>query len=131
MSETAAPKTATERVHFVEHKGKRVLFHDLSNIEDPRDAFPAVALSKSIVAQQPPRSLLTLTYVKGSRFNREIIEALKDLVVHNGPYVKCGAIVGLAGLQRVVYVTITQLTGRRLPTFDTVAAGLDWLVAQE
>lgn len=119
------------RVRFVDHKGKRVLFHDLSDIQDPRDAFPAVEQSKTIVAQQPPRSLLTLTYVKGSRFNREIIEALKDLVVHNGPFVKHGVIVGLGGLQRVIYVTLTQLTGRRLPTFDTLDEGLDWLVAQE
>jgi hypothetical protein len=125
-----APRTEP-RVRFVEHKGKRVLFHDLSDIQDPRDAFPAVEQSKAIVAQQPPRSLLTLTYVKGSRFNREIIEALKDLVVHNGPFVKHGVIVGLAGLQRVIYVTLTQLTGRRLPTFDTIDEGLDWLVAQE
>ncbi len=127
----SAPGSPEPRVRFVEHKGKRVLFHDLSNIQDPRDALPAVALSKSIVAHQPPRSLLTLTFVKGSRFNREIIEALKDLVVHNGPFVKYGCIVGLAGLQRVVYVTVTQLTGRRLQTFDTVDQGLDWLVAQE
>lgn len=129
MTADAAP--AQQRVRFVEHKGKRVLFHDLSDIQDPREAFPAVEQSKTIVAQQPPRSLLTLTYVKGSRFNREIIEALKNLVVHNGPFVKHGAIVGLGGLQKVVYVTLTQLTGRRLPTFETVDEGLDWLVSQD
>jgi hypothetical protein len=131
MTDSAAQAPAVDRVRFVEHKGKRVLFHDLSNISDPRDAFPAVAQSKAIVAQQPPKSLLTLTYVQGSRFNREIIDALKDLVVHNGPYVRHGVIVGLAGLQKVVYVTLTQLTGRRLPTFATVDEGLDWLVAQD
>lgn len=120
-----------ERIRFIEHKGKRILFHDLSNIQNPRDALPAVAQSRTIVAQQPPKSLLTLTYVRGSRFNREIIEALKDLVVHNGPFVKHGVIVGLAGLQRVIYVTVTQLTGRRLPTFESVEEGLDWLTAQE
>jgi hypothetical protein len=126
---TGAP--GLDRVRFVEHKGKRVLLHDLSNIQDPRDAFPLVEQSKAIVAQQQPRSLLTLTYVRGSRFNREIIEALKDLVVHNGPFVKAGAIVGLEGLQRVIYVTLTQLTGRRLPTFETVEEGLDYLASQE
>lgn len=120
-----------ERVRFIEHKGKRILFHDFSSIQDPRDALPALAQSKAIVGQQAPRSLLTLTNVRGSRFNRDLIEALKDLVVHNGPFVKHGVIVGLAGLQRVVYVTVTQLTGRRLPTFDTVEEGLDWLVSQE
>lgn len=120
-----------ERVRFIEHKGKQVLFHDLSHILNPSEALPLVARSKSIVGQQPPHSLLTLTYVEGSRFNKEIIEALKDLVMHNKPFVKHGAIVGLSRLMRVIYVTLTQLTGRRLPTFNTIDEGLEWLVAQD
>jgi len=132
MAEPSAELPGTEdRVRFVEHRGKRILFHDFSSIKDPADAFGRLALSKTIVATQEPGSLLTLTWVHGSRFNREIIEALKDLVIHNKPYVRHGAIAGLSGLQRVIYVTITQLTGRRLKTFDTVEEAKDWLVEQE
>jgi len=126
---TAQP--SAERVRFIEHKGKRILLHDFSEILVPQDVLPFVAQSRQLVAAQPPRSLLTLTFVANSRFDRTVIEALKELVTHNRPYVKAGAIVGLSGLQRVVYVTITQLTGRRLPTFDTLDAAKDWLVAQE
>ena len=123
--------TGTEsRVRFVEHKGKRVLLHDFTHIADPRDALPLVTQSKGIVATQPPASLLTVTCVEGSRVDREIIEALKDLVIHNKPFVRHGAICGLSGLQRVIYVTLTQLTGRRLPTFDRLEDALDWLVTQ-
>ena len=43
---------------------------------------------------------------------------------------KAGAVVGLSGLQRVIYVTVTQLSGRRLPTFDTLEAAKDWLASQ-
>ena len=132
MTSTSQPLSAPSesRVRFIEHKGKRILLHDLTNIQDPREALPLVAQSKTIVAQQAPASLLTVTCVSGSRFDREIIEALKDLVVHNKPFVKYGAIVGLSGLQRVIYVTLTQLTGRRLPTFDTLDQAKDWLVTQ-
>lgn len=118
------------RVLWIEHAGKRILYHDFSEIINPADVLPAVAESQRIVAQQPPASLLTLTNVTNSRFNRPIIEALRTLVTHNKPYVKAGALVGLSGLQKVVYVTLTQLTGRRLPTFDTVAAAKEWLAAQ-
>lgn len=122
---------AEERVRFVEHRGKRILFHDFSHVMKTAEALVPIARSKAIVATQPPRSLLTLTWVQGSRFDRQIIEALKDLVIHNKPYVRHGAIAGLSGLQRVIYVTLTQLTGRRLKTFDTIEEAKDWLVAQE
>ena len=124
---TTAPES---RVRFIEHEGKRILLHDFTNILEPREALPLVEQSKAIVAQQPAHSLLTVTCVSGSRFDRDIIEALKSLVVHNKPYVRHGAIVGLSGLQRVIYVTLTQLTGRRLPTFDTLDEAKAWLVRQ-
>jgi hypothetical protein len=125
------PATAAEaRCRFIEHKGKRILFHDLSNIMNPKDGFPVVEQSKAIMARQPKASVLTLTYVAGSRFNKEIVDALSDLVKHNKPFVKHGAIVGLSGLQKVVYITVTQLSGRRLPTFTTVEEAKDWLVSQ-
>ncbi len=131
MSGAPAPAGTVEpRCRFVEHQGKQILFHDLANIMDPREGFPVVALSKSIMARQRPGSVLTLTYVANSRFNKEIVEALTDLVKHNKPFVKAGAIVGLSGLQKVIYVTLTQLSGRRLPTFTTIDAAKDWLVAQ-
>lgn len=127
MSGAPAPEA---RCRWVEHKGKRILFHDLSDIMNPAEGFPVVAQSKAIMAKQAPHSVLTLTYVKDSRFNKDIVDALTDLVKHNKPFVKAGAIVGLSGLQRVIYVTISQLSGRRLPTFDTIDAAKDWLAAQ-
>lgn len=118
------------RVRFIEHKGKRILFHDFSNIATVEEALAAVRESRAIVSQQPPASLLTLTDVSHSRFNKDVVDALKELVAANKPHVRAGAIVGLSGLQRIVYVAVTQLTGRRLPTFGTQEEAKDWLVAQ-
>ena len=132
MSAAPAPASAREpRCRFIEHRGKQILFHDLSNITNPADGFPVIAQSKAIMVRQPLASVLALTYVAHSRFNKEIVDALTEFVKHNKPYMKASAIVGLAGLQRVIYVTITQLTGRRLPTFDTIEAAKDWLVTQD
>lgn len=125
----AAPQ-AEPRVRFIEHQGKRILFHDLSNIRNPDDALPLCAQSRAIVAQQPPNSLLTLVYVAGSRFNRSIINALRDLARHTKPYVRASALVGVAGLMRVVYTTLMQLTGRKMPMFGTLGEAKNWLVAQ-
>lgn len=128
---SAAPQQPhSDRIRWVEHKGKRILLHDFSGISNPFDVLPAVATSRAVVAAQPKGSVLTLTNVTGSRFNKEIVDALKELANHNKPYVKAGAVVGLSGLQRIVYVAITQFTGRRLPTFSSAEEAMDWLAEQ-
>lgn len=126
----SGPPAEEPRVRFIEHKGKQILFHDFSNIRNPRDGLPVVALSKAIMVKQPKASVLTMTYVANSRFDKQIVDALTDLMKHNKPYVKAGTLVGMSGLQKVIYVTATQLTGRRLPTFHSLGEAKDWLAAQ-
>jgi len=124
----AGPAPGGSRVRFVPHKGKQILYHDFSNLLRIEETMAAIEESRAIVRKQPLGSVLTLTVVTGSRFNREIVEALKELTKGNKPYVKAGAIVGLSGIQRVVYVAVTQFTGRRLPTFSSVEEAKDHLV---
>lgn len=122
---------ADERVRWIEHKGKKILFHDLSNIMDSEVALETFARSKEIIAKCEPRSILTLTTVANSRFNPEIIAGLKDLATHNKPFVRYGAVTGVTGLLRVIFVTVTQLTGRTMTAFDTIEEAKDWLAAQD
>jgi len=129
MTAPPSPTASGPHVRFIEHKGKQILFHDFANIQKAEDALAAIAESRAIVRKQPPGSVLTLTDVSGSRFNREIVEGLKELTQGNKPHVKAGAIVGLSGIQRVVYVAVTQFTGRRLPTFNTALEAKDHLVS--
>jgi hypothetical protein len=121
---------AAPRVYPVQHAGKTILYHDFSGLTVTSDALAAIAQSADLVRRQPAGSALTLTYVEGGRFNREILDALKELTAGNKPYVKAGCIVGLSGLQRVAYVAVTTFTGRRMPTFNSVDEAKDWLVAQ-
>jgi hypothetical protein len=114
-------------VRFVEHKGKRILYHDFTNLVRPEDALAAIEAARTVVRQQPMKSVLTLTHVTGSRFNHDVVEALKELTNGNAPFVKAGAIVGMSGLQKVVYVAITQFTGRRMATYGTVDEAKDYL----
>ncbi len=124
---TSGAAAAAPRVRYIEHNGRKILFHDFSRFTRTEDVLAAIDESRHIVRLQPPASVLTLTDVTGSHFNREIVEALKELTKGNKPYVKAGAIVGLSGIQRVVYVAVTQFTGRRLPTFATVEEAKDFL----
>lgn len=119
-----------ERVYVVEHQGKPIIYHDFTHILTTEEALRAIGQSAALVRRQPPGSALTLTNVEGARFNKEILEALKDLTSGNKPFVKAGCIVGLSGLQRVAYMAVMTFTGRRLPTFSSVDEAKDHLVSQ-
>jgi hypothetical protein len=119
-----------ERTRFIDHQGHRILLFDYSEVRDVAEALREVEKSKAIVAQQPPNSLLTIVYVKGSRFNTEVVQALKDLAAHNKPYVKAGAVVGMSGLHRVVYQAVMLFSKRKLAVFEEIEAAKEWLIEQ-
>jgi hypothetical protein len=121
---------ALGRTTFVIHKGKKICFLDFHDIHDPAMAIEAIEEARQVVRGQPQGTVLTLTYVKDSSFNREIVAQLKELAAGNTPYVKAGAVVGLSGIQRAIYVAVTQLTGRRLPTFHDLDQAKDYLADQ-
>jgi hypothetical protein len=119
-----------ERTRFIEHRGKRILLLDYSGVADPEEALREIAKSKAFIATQPPNSLLTLTHVRDARYNREIVTAMKGLAAHNKPFVRAGAVVGLAPLHRIVYQAVMKFSGRNLPAFDDMEEARDWLVEQ-
>ena len=118
------------RTRFIVHQGKQICFLDFSGIQKPEDAITAIAEAQQIVTAQPLGSALTLTYVKDSTFNREVVVALKALAKADKPHVKAAAIVGMTGIQRAIYIAVTQFTGRRIPTFSSLDEAKDWLVSQ-
>jgi HEAT repeat protein len=118
------------RTRFIEHQGVPILYLDFSRISEPATALEAIAEARTVVAQQAPESVRTLTDVTESHFDTTIVKALRELVEHNRPYVKAGAVVGLSGLMRVVYSTLVHLTGRNLRAFDDLEAAKTYLAAQ-
>ena len=119
-----------ERTRFIEHRGKRILLLDYSGIQNPEQAIATIEHSKTVVAQHPPHSLLVLTDVKDARYNSAVLQAMKELAAHNGPYVRASAIVGMGGLHRIAYQAVLLFTRRKIPAFDTREQALDWLAEQ-
>lgn len=118
------------RTTFIEHKGVRIAFLDFANVQSPEEALAAIEEAGRVVQAEPVRSVRTLTHVTGSRFNGEVLEAVKRLAVNNRPYVIAGAVVGLSGLQTVVYTTVMRFSKRNIPAFASLEAAKDWLISQ-
>lgn len=118
---------AAGRVHFIEHMGKRVLFINYAHCDV--ELLKAVAEEgHRVIAREQPNSVLTLNDVTGTNFDKESVAVLQSKVAANAPYVRRAAVVGISGLQRLIYEGIQAFSRRRMPNFDNRQDGLNWLV---
>ncbi len=120
-----------DRIQWLTIGGMPVMHLNLAGITDPEEALAVVEAAKQPEGKHRPHGMLSLTEVAGGRFDRRLIQAIRSLIEHNQPYVKAGAVVGLSGLQRVMYDSLLRLTGRRnLHAFSTVDEAKAWLEEQ-
>ncbi len=119
----------SDRVRFIEYKERQILLFDFSGITDEATALEAIERGMAFVAGlQADGSLLTLTDVTDSTSTSAIAKALYRLAKNNKPYVKAGAVVGVAGLEKSVFRLVTNLARRSFKVFDDRDAAQEWLV---
>jgi hypothetical protein len=117
---------AASRVQFITHRGKRVLSIDYSR--SGVEGMKAVAEEgHRVIALEPPNSVLTLNDVTGASFDQESVEVLKSRVAANAPYVKRAAVIGISGLQRLIYEAVQMFTKRSIRAFSSREEALDYL----
>ena len=118
------------RIQVAEWNGRRIHCIDLSGITDMDEARDAMRQQWEAIEGSAPASLLTLTDVTGSRLERETLRALMVQVLHNKPFVKAAAVVGLSDAQRRDLSDIQRVSAREFTVFDSVEQARDWLAAQ-
>jgi hypothetical protein len=121
--------TVDEHVRFIEHKGCQILLIDFAECQ-PGVFLERIRYARSVIGRQALGSTRTLTVVTRARFNQQVSEAMKEYTAHNQPYVRAAAVVGLSGLQEIVYNVIIKLTGRNIATFSDVTVAKDFLASQ-
>ncbi len=120
---------APGRVRFIEHQGKRVLFINYSHC----DVVMLKAVAEEghrVIALEPPNTVLTLNDVTGTTFDKESVAVLQAKVAANAPYVRRAAVIGISGLQRLIYESVQIFSRRRLPLFESRQQALAWLVQE-
>src|SRR5271169_738088 len=91
-----------DRVQFITHKGKRILYFDLSSCKFA-EISDVIAEAKRTVAGQPPGSVLALTNVTDTELSKNSSAVIKDFTAHNKPFIKASAVIGVEGLRKVIY----------------------------
>jgi hypothetical protein len=116
-----------ERIAWFEHKGKRILMEDYSGIS-PAELPALLEKAHRLIAAEPLGSVLAIANVHGTHYDRDASDRMKAFVKSNTPFIKATAVVGLSGLQTIVYQAIVKLTGRRnFYVIDSAGKARDFL----
>jgi hypothetical protein len=117
------------RSFLITHEGKSIFFMDFSNLKTEQEIRDLVTESARYIRSQPRDSVLTLTHIKDMHFSNNIKDMFKDFISGNKPFVKAGAVVGLNGLQQIIYNGLMKLTGRNIKSCQSLDDAKDWLAA--
>ena len=115
---------------WIQHKGKRILYMDIA-VQTTEELIDITERIKPIVEKEPPYSIFCLCSVKGTKFNTEITQILKEFTKHNEPYIKITALIGVEGLKKIIYDAVLLFTKRKnLILKNSKEEALDWLAEQ-
>ncbi len=118
-----------ERITFIRHGEREILLLDFSATRPP-EAISIIEHAKGVISSRPENSLLTLTDVTDIRFNDELSQKMKEFTVHNKPYVRAAAVVGVTGLKRIIFNAVLAFSRRNITAFDDRESAKRWLAEQ-
>jgi hypothetical protein len=113
------------------HEKKVIFYMDFSNLNNLQEIKSIIFESVSYIRKQPLGSVLTLTNIQGMHFNNETKDAFNLFIKGNKPYVKAGAVIGLSGLQQIIYNSLMKMSGRDIKSFSNAESAKSWLVSQK
>jgi len=105
-----------DRVRFLTHKGKQILFTDVTNC-GAEEVIELLSEVQRMVTAQPRNSVLTLGDLTGTNFSRAAVTRLKEVAVFDRPYVKRAALVGAESLPKVFYEALKSFSQREFRRF--------------
>lgn len=94
---------------WVDYNSTKILYTDIAsrNTEELLDISQRI---KKEIDKQPLDSVRLLCNVKDGKINKEINEEIRQLMNYIEPYVKMITVVGLGGLQTIVFNSILMLS---------------------
>ena len=116
-----------QRVQFITHAGKQILFADMSNCT-PADAMAASVEVQATVTDQPKNSVLILVDMSGAQMDKPAIDRMKEAAAYNRPYVKRSAMFGAGKEHTAIKEALKIFSRREYRYFDTREEALAWLV---
>ena len=122
-------KEITNRIRWIEHKEKPILYIDYSHFLDTDETIKAILEVNDFVKKLGKYELLMLIDVRKSYADEKIIvEALKNNALIVKPYVKKVAVVGVTTTQEVILTVVNMFSSLGIKPFDNIDDAKDWLI---
>jgi len=101
-------------VSTITYKNKNMIIVDCSDLNGlKKDEIVATLIEGSkVVAKSDLNNAYVITIIVKTHYNTEIFEAFKNYASVNTKYVKASAIVGLEGMEKIMFSAIKRLTKR-------------------
>ena len=118
-----------DRIHFIEHKGKRILLLDFSHA----NAYQMQLLLEHVritVAKHARESLVTLADLTGATVDHAVATKTKEVLTLDRPFVKKTAWVGAESIPHAFMENFHTFSQREIVTFKTREEAMDWLVGE-
>jgi hypothetical protein len=114
------------------YKGKEIYLMDVSHfrIHGRAEFKKVVEHAKTVIQVQPHKSVLIITDISDTNFDMDIVDTFKEYAKHNNPYIKASALIGLSGMQKVIFYGIKTFTGRDFYLAKDFADAQEWLIRQ-
>lgn len=118
------------RSHWIEHKGKRILYCDYTNfsVGDFQALKAELDAVAAFLAEQPEGSVLGLSDIRGSVASSQVIDLFKKSATSTAKYIKRQAVVGVTGFKKAFYDLIVRISGQNARAFEDLESAKDWLV---
>lgn len=114
---------------WIDKNGQSILLMYIAS-RDSAELQEKVRVIKTEIARQPKGSVLAISDVAGGRFSTEITNILKNFAEHNRPYIRKSVVIGMSLFQRVVYQTVTRMTGRDIEVKGDLTEAIQYLTAE-
>ncbi len=116
-----------DRIRFINHQDKRILFVDFSNCP-AKDVEKIARTAPDYITVEPRNSVLVLTDFTGATFDRDAVMAIEEAAVFDKPFVRKSALIGTENFPWDFYEQLKNFSRRELPIFKTREEALAWLV---
>ncbi|MBI3478112.1 MAG: STAS/SEC14 domain-containing protein [Acidobacteria bacterium] len=115
-----------DRIHFIEHKGKKILLCDFSHATAHQMQLLLEHL-RITVAQHGHETVVTLADLTDAEIDRTVATRIKEVLTLDRPFVKKTAWVGTEKIPHALMEGFHTFSQRNIATFKTREEAMDWL----
>ena len=119
----------SERVKWIEHKGEKILFADLSNTETAEEVQEVLGRVFEIAKTVPESTLQYLTNMDQAHVTAKVMPVYRNAADQIKPYVKKWSMFGLSKINVMILKLLQKSLGLDAQPFTNQEEALEYLVS--